>query len=202
MLYQWPPLTPFRRCALRRTIFIWLFSLQFGWEHFVPLQVLGFAVIVSGSSLYNEILRACLPAPPGQERSMGRSSRASRGDEDAAENGSAHGPGDGDVRQPLLGGQPAAGAVCSACSSVRCSAAFCMMRHGRAAALPSWRCCADVQLATPVQFLDIVVKQCCCSHAVAGFLQVPQPSLPARKASQYPAGPHCPVTCSRKQQSL
>lgn len=105
-----------------RTLFIWLFSLHIGWEPFVPLQVLGFCVIVSGTSLYNEILRACLPGQPAQDRSTGRSSRASRADEDAAENGSAPGPGDGDARQPLLAGQPAAGAECSGlCTAMMCN---------------------------------------------------------------------------------
>ncbi|KAL6744830.1 hypothetical protein V8C86DRAFT_3002214, partial [Haematococcus lacustris] len=44
-----------------RTLFIWLFSLAAGWESFHELQVVGFAVLLAGSSLYNEILRSCLP---------------------------------------------------------------------------------------------------------------------------------------------
>ncbi|KAK9809837.1 hypothetical protein WJX72_000103 [[Myrmecia] bisecta] len=44
-----------------RTIFIWLFSLHVGWEKFHLLQVLGFLVLVCGSSLYNELMRSCLP---------------------------------------------------------------------------------------------------------------------------------------------
>jgi hypothetical protein len=45
-----------------RTLFVWLFALSCGWERVLPLQLLGFAVLVAGSSLYNEILRPCLPA--------------------------------------------------------------------------------------------------------------------------------------------
>ncbi|KAL6745833.1 hypothetical protein V8C86DRAFT_1650871 [Haematococcus lacustris] len=44
-----------------RTLFIWLFSLAAGWESFHELQVVGFAVLLAGNSLYNEILRSCLP---------------------------------------------------------------------------------------------------------------------------------------------
>ena len=83
-----------------RTLLIWLFSIQIGWERFhflqvqsplhaqsllhampaagihgnpaaasaaLPashccLQVLGFLVLVSGTSLYNELIRGCLPS--------------------------------------------------------------------------------------------------------------------------------------------
>ena len=81
-----------------RTLLIWLFSIQIGWEgfhflqvqspllspvlaachasilqlpvlHFQPprccLQVLGFLVLVSGTSLYNELIRGCLPSSSG-----------------------------------------------------------------------------------------------------------------------------------------
>lgn len=52
-----------------RTLFIWVAAVGLGWEPLSPplrivLQVLGFAVLVSGTSLYNELLRACLPTPP------------------------------------------------------------------------------------------------------------------------------------------
>eukprot|EP00891_Asterochloris_glomerata_P001144 jgi/Astpho2/1144/Aster-07690 len=45
-----------------RTLLIWLFSIQIGWERFHFLQVLGFLVLVSGTSLYNELIRGCLPS--------------------------------------------------------------------------------------------------------------------------------------------
>lgn len=48
-----------------RTLFIWLVSLFLGWESFKWLQVLGFALLVYGTFLFNDIirppLRACLP---------------------------------------------------------------------------------------------------------------------------------------------
>ncbi|EED20003.1 nucleotide-sugar transporter, putative [Talaromyces stipitatus ATCC 10500] len=49
-----------------RTLFIWLVSLGLGWESFKWLQVLGFALLVYGTFLFNDIIRAplkaCLPA--------------------------------------------------------------------------------------------------------------------------------------------
>lgn len=48
-----------------RTLFIWLVSLVLGWESFKWLQVVGFALLVYGTFLFNDIvrppLRACLP---------------------------------------------------------------------------------------------------------------------------------------------
>jgi hypothetical protein len=44
-----------------RTLFIWLYALHAGWERFHLLQVVGFMVLISGTSLYNEILKSCLP---------------------------------------------------------------------------------------------------------------------------------------------
>jgi drug/metabolite transporter (DMT)-like permease len=48
-----------------RTLFIWLVSLALGWETFKWLQVLGFALLVYGTFLFNDIIRpplkACLP---------------------------------------------------------------------------------------------------------------------------------------------
>lgn len=50
-----------------RTLFIWLVSLGLGWESFKWLQVLGFALLVYGTFLFNDIIRpplkACLPSP-------------------------------------------------------------------------------------------------------------------------------------------
>ncbi|PWY65256.1 hypothetical protein BO94DRAFT_355854 [Aspergillus sclerotioniger CBS 115572] len=49
-----------------RTLFIWLVSLALGWETFKWLQVAGFALLVYGTFLFNEIVRpplkACLPS--------------------------------------------------------------------------------------------------------------------------------------------
>lgn len=48
-----------------RTLFIWLVSLVLGWESFKWLQVVGFALLVYGTFLFNDIvrppLRACIP---------------------------------------------------------------------------------------------------------------------------------------------
>ncbi|KAJ5954497.1 hypothetical protein N7501_008776 [Penicillium viridicatum] len=48
-----------------RTLFIWLVSLGLGWESFKWLQVAGFALLVYGTFMFNDIVRpplkACLP---------------------------------------------------------------------------------------------------------------------------------------------
>ncbi|CAG8898217.1 unnamed protein product [Penicillium egyptiacum] len=48
-----------------RTLFIWLVSLGLGWETFKWLQVVGFALLVYGTFMFNDIVRppikACLP---------------------------------------------------------------------------------------------------------------------------------------------
>lgn len=48
-----------------RTLFIWLVSLGLGWESFKWLQVVGFALLVYGTFVFNDIVRpplkACLP---------------------------------------------------------------------------------------------------------------------------------------------
>ncbi|EER26319.1 hypothetical protein CPC735_004910 [Coccidioides posadasii C735 delta SOWgp] len=54
-----------------RTLFIWLVSLGLGWESFKWLQVVGFAMLVYGTFLFNDIVRpplkACLPKrSPGE----------------------------------------------------------------------------------------------------------------------------------------
>mmetsp|Transcript_10464 Transcript_10464/g.15298 ORF Transcript_10464/g.15298 Transcript_10464/m.15298 type:complete len:386 (-) Transcript_10464:20-1177(-) len=43
-----------------RTLFVWLVSLLLGWEVFRPLQLGGFAILVSGTFAYNEVLRVPL----------------------------------------------------------------------------------------------------------------------------------------------
>ncbi|KAG5296864.1 integral membrane protein [Histoplasma ohiense] len=48
-----------------RTLFIWMISLGLGWESFKWLQVVGFAMLVYGTFLFNDIvnppLKACVP---------------------------------------------------------------------------------------------------------------------------------------------
>lgn len=77
-----------------RTLFIWLFALRAGWEKFHMLQVVGFLVLLSGTSVYNEILRSCLPAAEPRRRRQHR--RLSRG--------AAAGDAEDGMAQPLLGG--------------------------------------------------------------------------------------------------
>ncbi|EEH39654.2 integral membrane protein [Paracoccidioides lutzii Pb01] len=54
-----------------RTLFIWIISLCLGWESFKWLQVVGFAMLVYGTFLFNDIinppLKACLPSSPHRE---------------------------------------------------------------------------------------------------------------------------------------
>ncbi|KAL2014765.1 hypothetical protein VTN00DRAFT_2290 [Thermoascus crustaceus] len=54
-----------------RTLFIWLVSLVLGWESFKWLQVVGFALLVYGTFLFNDIvrppLRACIPRSRREE---------------------------------------------------------------------------------------------------------------------------------------
>jgi drug/metabolite transporter (DMT)-like permease len=45
-----------------RTAVVWVASLALGWERFVFLQAVGFAVLLCGSSIYNGIMRSMLPA--------------------------------------------------------------------------------------------------------------------------------------------
>jgi hypothetical protein len=40
-----------------RTLFIWIVSLGLGWETFKWLQVVGFAMLVYGTFLFNDIVR-------------------------------------------------------------------------------------------------------------------------------------------------
>ncbi len=40
-----------------RTFIIWIISLLIGWESFQWLQLVGFIILVSGSFLYNEVIR-------------------------------------------------------------------------------------------------------------------------------------------------
>ncbi|KAF2400185.1 hypothetical protein EJ06DRAFT_493782, partial [Trichodelitschia bisporula] len=49
-----------------RTLFIWIVSLGLGWEHFKWLQVAGFALLVYGTFLFNDIVRPPLKACLGE----------------------------------------------------------------------------------------------------------------------------------------
>ncbi|KAF9993023.1 hypothetical protein BGZ80_008692 [Entomortierella chlamydospora] len=46
-----------------RTLFIWAISLYLGWEKFVPLQVLGFAMLVYGTFIFNGVIEPHVFAP-------------------------------------------------------------------------------------------------------------------------------------------
>jgi hypothetical protein len=53
-----------------RTLFIWIVSLGLGWETFKWLQVVGFALLVYGTFLFNNIIRPPLErCVPQAERS-------------------------------------------------------------------------------------------------------------------------------------
>ncbi|KAG2431070.1 hypothetical protein HXX76_009603 [Chlamydomonas incerta] len=84
-----------------RTLFVWLVSLWLGWEHFLPLQVVGFAVLFSGTSLYNELIRICLPAPELEEELLegadgsGSGSGSASGSESGGEEEDGYGYGSG-----------------------------------------------------------------------------------------------------------
>lgn len=39
-----------------RTLIIWAVSVGVGWENFLPLELLGFAMLVGGTLIYNEIV--------------------------------------------------------------------------------------------------------------------------------------------------
>lgn len=54
-----------------RTLFIWVVSLGLGWETFKWLQVLGFALLVYGTFLFNEIVQPPLRSCLGRARRQG-----------------------------------------------------------------------------------------------------------------------------------
>ena len=76
-----------------RTLLVWGVSLALGWESFHALQVLGFAVLLAGSSLYNELIRGCLPPVPSAAaaNSSLASSPSSRQQRQRASSASGHG---------------------------------------------------------------------------------------------------------------
>jgi len=50
------------RCTIDtcRTLFIWLISLSLGWEIFIPLQVVGFVILIFGIFLFNDVFKSVL----------------------------------------------------------------------------------------------------------------------------------------------
>jgi drug/metabolite transporter (DMT)-like permease len=58
-----------------RTLFIWIVSLGLGWESFKWLQVVGFALLVYGTFLFNDLVRppikALMPSPAEARRRRG-----------------------------------------------------------------------------------------------------------------------------------
>ena len=58
-----------------RTLFIWIVSLALGWESFKWLQVVGFALLVYGTFMFNDLVRppikACFPRRENMERREG-----------------------------------------------------------------------------------------------------------------------------------
>ena len=52
-----------------RTLFIWIVSLGLGWETFKWLQILGFALLVYGTFLFNDIVSPPLTACIKKQRS-------------------------------------------------------------------------------------------------------------------------------------
>ncbi|KAG0236137.1 hypothetical protein BGW42_004021 [Actinomortierella wolfii] len=47
-----------------RTLFIWMISLYLGWEQFIPLQVLGFIMLVDGTFVFNGVIEPHFFRPP------------------------------------------------------------------------------------------------------------------------------------------
>ena len=58
-----------------RTLFIWIVSLGLGWETFKWLQVVGFAMLVYGTFMFNDLVRppikALMPSPAEGRRRRG-----------------------------------------------------------------------------------------------------------------------------------
>ena len=60
-----------------RTLFIWLISLGLGWETFKWLQVMGFALLVYGTFLFNELVRPPIKSLLPRERRLAGEERES-----------------------------------------------------------------------------------------------------------------------------
>jgi len=54
-----------------RTLSVWIFGLILGWETFIWLQVIGFVVLIAGTSIYNEIIRVPKLYYPSKEEARG-----------------------------------------------------------------------------------------------------------------------------------
>lgn len=54
-----------------RTLSVWIFGLILGWETFIWLQVIGFVVLIAGTSIYNEIIRVPKLYYPSKEEASG-----------------------------------------------------------------------------------------------------------------------------------
>lgn len=65
-----------------RTLFVWIVSMAIGWEDFIPLQLVGFVLLVMGTFLYNKVINlpesvieylktvlpdSCFPEPPQED---------------------------------------------------------------------------------------------------------------------------------------
>eukprot|EP00798_Chlamydomonas_sp_ICE-L_P022126 gene22126-29187_t len=77
-----------------RTLFVWIFSISIGWERFHLLQVGGFILLVSGTSLYNEVISICLPQADYTAESVSSASDDEDSETDSlldAENGAPNG---------------------------------------------------------------------------------------------------------------
>ncbi|GIL57447.1 hypothetical protein Vafri_12671 [Volvox africanus] len=104
-----------------RTLFVMLASMWLGWEHFLPLQVVGFAVLFAGTSLYNELIRICLPrteelaaAAEVDESCSECSGYESGEDSEIGRRGGSGKTADaeaGDLSEPLLGAAAASTAI-------------------------------------------------------------------------------------------
>jgi hypothetical protein len=44
-----------------RTAVVWLLSLLMGWERFIGMELLGYLILVCGTTLYNELLSVVVP---------------------------------------------------------------------------------------------------------------------------------------------
>ena len=48
-----------------RTAIVWVISLLLGWEHFIGMELLGYLILICGTTLYNELLSVVVPPDNG-----------------------------------------------------------------------------------------------------------------------------------------
>ena len=48
-----------------RTVVVWVLSMLAGWERFIGMQLLGYIILVCGTTLYNELLSVVIPPDAG-----------------------------------------------------------------------------------------------------------------------------------------